>query len=88
MRWLSPFFTITIIVAALKKRRLNELDMLFFGTLLVFLFQQECGMEGRYRMCWEGVVIPTLMLAISEMSSKHIAEHAPPTSAATAAELL
>ena len=74
VRWIWPFCTIAIIVAAVKKRRLNELDILFFGTLLVFLLQQECGMEGRYRMCWEGVVIPTLILAISDMWKKRAGE--------------
>jgi hypothetical protein len=65
-RWLWPFFTVIILAAALRKKRLNELDILFFGTLLVLMFQQECVMEGRYRICWEGTVIPTFVLALSE----------------------
>ena len=66
-RWLWPFFTLIIFAQALRKRRLNELSILCFGTILVLMFQQESIVEGRYRICWEGIVIPTLLLALSEM---------------------
>jgi hypothetical protein len=69
-RWLWPFFTLAILFSAVKRRRLNELDILCFAMLLVLMFQQECSVEGRYRMVWEGVVVPTLVLALSDWFKK------------------
>jgi hypothetical protein len=69
-RWLWPIFTLAILFSAIKRRGLNELDILCFAMLLVLMFQQECGVEGRYRMVWEGVVIPTFVLVISRWFKK------------------
>ena len=69
-RWLWPIFTLIIVASVCRRRRLNELDILSLGTLLILMFQQECAIEGRYRLTWEGVMIPAVVLSIRNLSKK------------------
>lgn len=66
-RWLWPFFTLAILAAWIKSRKPYELYVLSMGTLLVLMFQQECVMDGHYRIIWEGAMIPAVVLAISQL---------------------
>jgi hypothetical protein len=69
-RWLWPFFTLIIVASVCRKRRLNDLDVLSLGTLVVLMFQQECVMEGRYRLTWEGVMIPCVVQSMNDLRKR------------------
>jgi hypothetical protein len=69
-RWLWPFFTLIVVASVCRKKGLNNLDVLSLGTLAVLMFQQECAMEGRYRLTWEGVMIPCVVQSISDLRKK------------------